>query len=236
MPRLDGVVQGTDHWKHLRIGKITASKVAGLIGLSNYDSATEVGKKLRLVNDPGIPDNKYMAHGRHYEDEARDAYSAHTGHIVEEGGFYLHDNYHFAAASPDGIIDLGDGKKFGIEIKCPYSQPYGCVPVMYWAQCQHQIACCNLEYVDFFVYWVLKDDDDAYKPKSHYQCFRVRPSEWWDRVVGPEILRRYTHCVIERKDLPRMANRSEVAPVWPRLKEYAVIEAHATSEELFCSL
>ncbi len=241
MPRLNGVAQGTEHWHNVRIGRITASRVAGLLGLNEYETARATGKKLAATSPDSIPDNKYMKHGRDTEPEAQRAYAKRTGLIVEDGGFWIHPKYHFAAASPDGI--LLDGKA-GLEIKCPYNRPYPSPPLMYWAQCQHQAAVCGFEWVDLMMYWKLRDDD-AYNVKSHERTWRVKPSKWWKDVAGPEILKRYQHCVIRQQQMPdklrlMRANKWNPGPFDPagfrRLDEEAHEAMVDSTEEVFCSL
>lgn len=237
MPRLEGVVQGTAHWHHVRIGRITASRVAALLGCG-YDSQSEAGRRLTAVEPDSIPDNKYMKHGRDNEGHGVAAYSAYTGQIVEDGGFFLHPKYHFAAASPDGIIDGGEG---GLEVKCPYMRPYESVKVDHWMQCQHQIACCGFKYVDYIMHWVLRDDDPV-NPKDFSRCWRVYPSKWWAIVAGPQILERYKHCVVDGAELPRKNTRAQENRgayngdvYFPRLDEDAFDAAQASVKELFCT-
>lgn len=214
-----GVEQGTDHWHNLRIGRITASRVANLLGIG-YDSQAKGGRDLQAVERDSIPDNKYMKHGRDNEHVGVDFYASHTGQIVDAGGFWVHPKYSFAAASPDGIVDGGKG---GIEVKCPYVAPYGpAMRLSHWAQCQHQISCCEFNFVDYVMTWILREDDPC-NPQSFFRVTRVLPSKWWDQVAGPEILNRYTHCVVNRGTLPRLKSVGAKSPdlVFRRLNEEA---------------
>ena len=52
-----------------------------------------------------------------YENEAREQFILITGLNVVKCGLIMLENYHFLAASPDGLID----KDSIIEIKCPYT-------------------------------------------------------------------------------------------------------------------
>ena len=56
-----------------------------------------------------------LAWGHEVEQFARDAYELETGNVVQQVGFIEHQEFPFAGASPDGLID-DDG---GLELKCP---------------------------------------------------------------------------------------------------------------------
>lgn len=157
------ISQGTDEWKAMRVGKVTASRVADVIAETksgpSASRATYMGELIaeRLT---GTWADKFtsaaMQHGTEYESEARKAYCFYNDVIVEEVPFVDHPTISMSGASPDGIIRGNiDG---GLEIKCPNTSTHieyvltGNVPKKYMTQMMWQMACCNLKYVDFVSY------------------------------------------------------------------------------------
>lgn len=107
------IVQGSEDWFNLRLGKLTASHALAIEnGGKGLDTlcrrlAAEIYTKSsveKFTNDDmetGIEEEKY----------ARMAYEMSSGHTVNEVGFVLYN--HFCGCSPDGLVNE-DG---GIEIK-----------------------------------------------------------------------------------------------------------------------
>lgn len=113
--------QKTEEWFAARLGKATASNFSKVLATIKSGEASERRNyrvKLALERITGKQEevfvNDAMRQGTEREPLARIAYEAHTGHMVEEVGFCLHDTLE-CGASPDGLIDA-DG---GLEIKCP---------------------------------------------------------------------------------------------------------------------
>jgi len=201
MPRLKSVVQGTDHWHDVRLGKITASRVSALLGIGEYGGREQAGRDIRACVPDHITDNSYMAHGRKYEANAVARMGELTGELIEEGGFFIHPRYNFAAASPDGLI----GDDTCVEVKCPYVRPHFAIKPEYWCQMQHQMACTETSMCHFGVRWIAQDEREGYdkvdprcqsNEKTHTQTWKVYPSLWWQDVIGPELRRRYQHAIV----------------------------------------
>lgn len=113
------VDQNSDEWLELRRGKITGSKLSGIIPKKRGD-----GKKIgfyelmaeRLAIEEGAEDP--MERGHRLEAEAIAAFEASSGKKVERVGFCVSDLHPSIALSPDGLIAV-DGKwKEGVEVKC----------------------------------------------------------------------------------------------------------------------
>lgn len=151
--------QGTDEWRIMRLGKVTASRVADVIAETKTgpaaSRATYMGELIaeRLT---GTWADKFtsaaMQHGTEYEAEARKAYCFYEGVTVIEVPFIDHPSINMTGASPDGLIT---GTAGGLEIKCPNTTTHidyllsGNIPKKYITQMMWQMACCQLEYVDF---------------------------------------------------------------------------------------
>lgn len=155
------IIQGSDEWKQLRLGKVTASRVADVIvkTKSGY-SASRANYMAQLIAErlTGVPAESYtnaaMQHGVETEPEARAAYEFYKGATVEQVAFVPHPKIEQAGCSPDGLLG-SDGL---IEIKCPNTATHletllgKTVPGKYEAQIQFQLACTGRAYCDFVSY------------------------------------------------------------------------------------
>lgn len=155
------IVQGSDEWKALRLGKVTASRVADIVAKtkSGY-SASRANYAAQLIAErlTGTPaetfTNAAMQHGTETEPEARAAYEFYQGVTVEEVAFIPHPQIDQAGCSPDGLVG-GDGL---VEIKCPNTATHldtligQTVPAKYETQMQFQMACTGRSYCDFVSY------------------------------------------------------------------------------------
>lgn len=152
------IIQGSDEWKQIRLGKVTASRVADVVartrtgwGASRANYAAElIAERLTGTVAEGFT-NAAMQWGSQTEPDARRAYSFRTDADVVEVGFVLHPTIEFAGASPDGFVEA-DGL---VEIKCPNTATHietllgGAVPAKYLTQMQWQMACSGRHWCDF---------------------------------------------------------------------------------------
>lgn len=114
------IAQGSEEWHQLRCGKITASRVGKLMARTKSGWSTSRANEITAValerltgaREDGYT-NAAMQRGTELEPEARSAYEAYRGVLVEEVGFIVHPEYPWLGCSPDGVID--DGL---LEIKC----------------------------------------------------------------------------------------------------------------------
>jgi putative phage-type endonuclease len=152
------VEQRTEEWFAARLGKVTASRVADLVGKTKTGySATRDNYMAQLVVERLTQTkaesytNAAMQWGTDQEPFARAAYEAAQGVMVEEVGFVPHPTIKWAGASPDGLVG-DDGL---VEIKCPntatmietlLSQK---VPGKYFIQMQFQLACTGRKWCDY---------------------------------------------------------------------------------------
>lgn len=155
------IIQGSDEWKQIRLGKVTASRVADLVARtkSGY-SASRANYMAQLIAErlTETPAESYtnaaMQHGTDTEPEARDAYCFYQGVAVEQVAFVPHPKIGQAGCSPDGLVDQ-DGL---VEIKCPNTATHletllgQAVPGKYDTQIQFQLACTGRAWCDFVSY------------------------------------------------------------------------------------
>lgn len=170
------IVQGSDEWHQLRLGKVTASRVADVVAKtkSGYSaSRANYAAQLiaeRLTGKPGDSfTNAAMQWGTDMEPEARRAYEFHRDTDVTEVAFVLHPTIGDSGASPDGLVDA-DGL---VEIKCPNTATHIetlvglTAPAKYITQMQWQMACTGRKWCDFVSY-------DPRLPESmRFFCVRV---------------------------------------------------------------
>jgi putative phage-type endonuclease len=165
------VVQGSPEWHALRLGKVTASRIADVLTEPRSKADKEAGRlsqtaesyMLELVGEivTGLPATDYqsvaMKWGSDLEPEAREAYEDWSGVDVEQVGFVCHPKIPHVGCSPDGF--LPDPRKLDnpgmLEIKCPFGTKEHIrtalsqqIPDQYVAQVQAQrpglVGVCQL--------------------------------------------------------------------------------------------
>ena len=151
------IKQGTEEWHQIRLGKVTASRVADV--MSKVKSGESAGRKNykmdlvveRLTNNPTSSfSSPAMAWGTETEPLARMAYEAFTGVFVDQVAFCNHPTIKNFGCSPDGVV--GEGL---MEIKCPNTATHidylmsGVPPSKYVPQMQTQMACTGAKWCDF---------------------------------------------------------------------------------------
>ena len=183
--------QGTEEWFTIRIGKVTASRVADVIAKTKTGYSASRDNYMaqlvceRLTGQKGESfTNAAMQHGTETEPLARAAYEALQDVLVDEVGFVPHPTIEMAGASPDGMV----GEDGLIEIKCPNTATHidtllsESVPSKYFTQMQFQLSCTGRKYCDFVSF-------DNRLP-SELQLFvkRVPRDEVFIRLIEAEIV------------------------------------------------
>lgn len=114
--------QRTEAWLALRAGKFTGSRFADLMARTKTGPAASRANLIAALAVERITrccvptyTNAAMQRGVDLEPEARSAYEAHAGVLVEEIAFIEHPTLPNVGVSPDGLVD-DDGM---VEIKCP---------------------------------------------------------------------------------------------------------------------
>lgn len=157
MSSLD-IEQGSEAWKQIRLGKVTASRVADVVaktktgwGASRANYMAElVAERLTGERVEGFM-NAAMQWGVDHEADARIAYEFRRDAAVTEVGFVAHPTINMSGASPDGLVG-DDGM---VEIKCPNTATHidtllgEPVADKYVKQMQWQMACTGRKWADF---------------------------------------------------------------------------------------
>ncbi len=131
-----------------REGRITGSVFAAAIGVNPYTSRQKLYREMKGI-DPQFEGNEKTQWGNDHEQDAVDAYEAHTGNIVSRSGdrqeFIIHPDYDYLGCTPDGYVG-----PILTEYKCPYSQEiYREIPGYYMPQLQGQMEICTREGAHF---------------------------------------------------------------------------------------
>ena len=159
----EALIQGSDEWFAVRMGKITASKLGDLMRVTKYGESTyktRLRMELaieRLTGKSASPNfmNQAMKDGVEREPDARKLFEAITGKEVAECGSFNHPDIVNTSASPDGLIR---GEDAVLELKCPTHVTHAKnllsdkMPKNYEYQVQWQIACTESEYAYFASY------------------------------------------------------------------------------------
>lgn len=170
------IEQGSDEWFKVRLGKVTASRVADVIARTKSGpAASRANYAAQLVTErlTGVPTetftNAAMQWGTDMEPEARSTYEFYQAVQVDQIGFVPHPDIGDAGASPDGLVG-DDGL---VEIKCPSTATHietllgRTVPAKYVTQMMWQMACTGRKWTDFVSY-------DPRMPESmRFFCVRV---------------------------------------------------------------
>jgi putative phage-type endonuclease len=152
--------QRTDDWFAARLGKVTASRVADVIaktktgyGASRANYMADLVVERLTGQKASSFSNAAMEWGTQTEPQAKAAYAAKTGILVEDVGFIDHPTVAMSGASPDGFAE--DGL---IEVKCPNTATHleyvlaELPPLKYFTQMQWQMACTGRPWCDFVSY------------------------------------------------------------------------------------
>lgn len=153
--------QGTPEWRAARCGRVTASKAADVLAtIQKGEAAARRDYRTQLIVErlTGSPaDDGFvsadMLRGSELEPEARRAYEAATGELVDACGFFAWDDL-MVGASPDGLV----GADGCIELKVPKSATHlsyikaGVVPTNYLPQIACQLWVTGRAWCDFASY------------------------------------------------------------------------------------
>lgn len=170
------MVQGSHEWHQIRLGKVTASKVADIVAKtkSGY-AASRANYAAQLITErlTGLPTegftNAAMQWGTETEPEARAAYEFNRAVTVDTVAFVSHPTIGESGASPDGLV----GEDGLIEIKCPNPATHietlkgAPIAAKYITQMQWQMACTGRQWCDFVSY------DPRIRESMRFFCQRV---------------------------------------------------------------
>ena len=152
------IAQGTPEWHQMRLGKVTASRVADILAKTKTGPSASRQNyliELALQRTTGIIQESYsnsaMEWGTQTEPQARVAYEVTTNNFVDQVAFIDHPSIAWFGCSPDGLVsDRGL-----VEIKCANSATHWeyfkakKAPNKYVIQMQTQMAVTGRDWCDF---------------------------------------------------------------------------------------
>jgi putative phage-type endonuclease len=155
------IIQGSPEWHAMRVGRVTASRVADIIRKTKSGYSTSranylaelIAEKLTGVPAPHFESGP-MKWGTEQEPNARDAYEFKTACEVVPVGFVIHPAIRDSGASPDGFVGT-DGL---VEFKCPLTATHietlltERIDPDYVTQMQWQMACTGRKWCDWVSY------------------------------------------------------------------------------------
>jgi putative phage-type endonuclease len=152
------IEQGTPEWQALRIGKLTASRVADMLAtVKAGESMSRKNLRADLIAErlTGSKTESYsnsaMNWGVETEPQARAAYEVFSYNFVDQVAFVDHQTIPNFGCSPDGLVG-DDGL---IEIKCPNTSTHleyietRKPPSKYLTQIMSQMSVTGRQWCDF---------------------------------------------------------------------------------------
>ncbi len=105
--KLIQVEQGSEKWKALRRGRITASRMGDV--LAGKDTRRYIDYRMQLAlellgHKEDEEQARWMRHGKEMEPHIRSAYEFKTGHKLTNNVFCISEKYDWLGCSPDGIV------------------------------------------------------------------------------------------------------------------------------------
>lgn len=190
----------------LRVGRITGSRIAAVLGLNPYSKPGDVLREM-VREFAGAPreftGNDATRHGQAHEPDALALYEARFGIMCHGGGdLIIHPKHDFLAVTPDGLV----GDDGIVECKAPYRGTYSTIAELpyYLPQVQLQLACTGRAWCDFVVWRDGTIAIDRVPHDPHWLTFALPDlrefiAMYHEAIESPEILSIYT-ADRDRKD------------------------------------
>lgn len=183
--------QRSEEWFEARKGRVTASLVGAILGLSPYMIRADAMRAMvreALGAEREFQGNVATEYGRVNEDQALLDFRIETGLGIEKVGFVTAEDW--AGCSPDGIC--GDGAL--VEVKCPYGLRNDNPPAFkalaeqphYYAQIQFQLWVTGRVACHFWQ-WSRHGSD---------RCIALRDDAWLDENL-PKLRQFYAEYMHE---------------------------------------
>ena len=173
---LNCIQQRTEEWYRIRNNILTASDCASVLGINPYKSRKQLLREKKGDIKPFIG-NFITEHGVKYEPIAIQKYESLYNDKVHETGLYIHKDFDWLGASPDGVTSSGSL----VEVKCPFKRIIEhCVPDYYYPQIQVQLDVLDVDNCIFI----------QYKPSTtdHPEILDVlnvpRDQNWMNEHIG----------------------------------------------------
>ena len=149
--------QRSEEWFLARKNKITGSMVGAILGCNPWMKPADAMRSMVRANhgaESEFKGNIATEYGVINEPNALRDYEMISGQDVTEVGFFVHPEFKWLGASPDGAI----GDSGNLEIKCPFGKRNDIEPIFkalaeqphYYAQVQIEMACSGKVWSHFY--------------------------------------------------------------------------------------
>lgn len=151
------IEQRSAEWFKQRTHKVTGSNIGAAIGVNPWKTQDDLIRS--MVREYHGAESEFQGniatqHGQLHEPLAQMDYQNKTGNFVEECGFFVHPEFAWLGASPDGLI----GDDGVLEVKCPFSQRDKNPPEFktlaeqphYKSQVMVELACTGRSFCHFY--------------------------------------------------------------------------------------
>jgi hypothetical protein len=149
------IIQGSDAWKAIKAGKVSASRISDVMAKGAGKTRASYMAEIVVERLTGAFTESYqspaMKRGTELEPQARAAYSFLRGVEVELVGFVHHPRIAMSGASPDARV----GVEGLVQFKCPEPHTHleyledAPLPKAYRDQVQWEMACDGRQWCDF---------------------------------------------------------------------------------------
>lgn len=154
---MNNIEQRSPEWFEARRGKLTGSNIGAALGVNPWKKQDDLIRQMAREYhgaESEFVGNVATEYGTAHEHLALLDYEMRTGVTVTDCGFFVHPEFDWLGASPDGLI----GDNGLIEIKCPYGLRNEANPEFkslaeqphYYAQVQIELACTGRQWCDFY--------------------------------------------------------------------------------------
>lgn len=144
------LIQGSDEWLRIRLGKLTGSDFHTLMGKSTTKETILYKKAAERISGGASDGDRFTSihteRGKELEAEARQGYELETGLEVKQVGFVeLNES---VGCSPDGLLNRG-----GVEIKCKDNHGHLKAVTKRWIDPEHKTQMQFNMYVCDAIFW-----------------------------------------------------------------------------------
>lgn len=184
-------------WLEARKGRISATKIATVLGMNPYQSPLALWcQETRKVQDD-YAGNAYTRLGSLLEPFVMDLLAGEIGHpVVAADALYQHQTVDLAIASPDALVEMPGGALQLAELKTAnarmaYAWEDGAVPDRYALQLQWQMGVTGV-HEGYIACMIGGDPTDLPHPLLEFD------QELWELMLGAAT--RFVECVV--RDVP----------------------------------
>lgn len=207
------VCENKDKWLQIRKGKISATKVSAIFGVSRYESGQDVYEYLVGNKDDVKEETERMKNGALAEEHIRELFIIRHRNkyelVPQEKGtyvFFTDDEYSFIGTSCDGeIIDLETNEQGALEIKFFDGYSNGIhftkdqIREDCYLQCLHELRTSKK---DFIIFIVALNYDDTMLMREYY--IHKNSCEEDVKLILDTIVDFYNKYVVTKKRPPLM--------------------------------